>query len=319
MRRLQVVVALLALSAAQYWLVYAIITYGSVHFYHPVEHAMIFGYCVASYAACRLCDRVLRGWPALLASYPVAAAGTLAVFAASRLAGGMQIGVALVLEELPFQMLMFHSIVAGAYFAIRHIDALAARAAAERAAEQAELRRLQQQVDPHFLFNNLNILTALVRHDPDGAEQLGHHLAQLYRYLVQHNRREWVELADELAFAESYLHVITARFGAAYRLHIALPPRAAFVVLPGALQELLGNIVKHNHASAAEPIDAELRLEDDTLVVDSALRPKPHAGPSSGQGLALLDERCRRQAGRPVAWAARGGRFVVRVPLVAAR
>ncbi|MEO7732016.1 MAG: histidine kinase, partial [Kofleriaceae bacterium] len=213
----------------------------------------------------------------------------------------------------------FHSVIAGSYFAARHIDAAAARVRAERAVERAELRVLQQQVDPHFLFNNLNILTALIRQSPAAAEQFSHHLGRLYRHLVHHNRSEWVELDAELGFVESYLHVLAARFGGAYRMTNALPRRSAYMVVPGVLQELLGNIVKHNDASEGAPIDVTLRVEADVLIADSALRPKRHAGPASGHGLALLDERYHLQAGRRLVWGAAGDRFVVKVPLVSAR
>jgi LytS/YehU family sensor histidine kinase len=232
---------------------------------------------------------------------------------------GSATGFAMVALNLPLALISFHAIIAGTYFAARHIGALAARTIAERAAERAELRRLQQQVDPHFLFNNLNILTALIRQSPAEAEQFSLHLARLYRHLVQHNRAEWVELDAEIGFVESYLHVLTARFGDAYRMTLALPRGSAYVVLPGVLQEVLGNIVKHNHASDAEPIEIELRVEADTLIAESALRPKRHPEPASGHGLALLDERYRLHTGRSLAWAATADRFVVKVPLVSAR
>jgi two-component system, LytTR family, sensor kinase len=317
----RVVVLLLALSFGQYVLTYWTITHGQVAFYALGEHILLFAYCAASYAACRLCDRAFaaRRWQAYVTSFVVACVATSALFVAARAMIGGATDLRMIGLNLPLVLLSFHAVIAGTYFAARHIDAVAARARAEHAAEHAELRQLQQQVDPHFLFNNLNILTALIRQSPAEAEQFSHHLARLYRHLVAHNRTEWVELDDEVAFVESYLHVLAARFGGAYRMTLALPRRSRYVVIPGALQELLGNIVKHNHASDAEPIDVALRIDADTLIAESGLRPKRHAGPASGHGLTLLDERYRRLTGRAVEWAAHGDRFVVRVPLVSAR
>lgn len=322
---LRAVAALLVLSFAQYWLLSWITTYVEASQYYSVaSHAVLFGFCAISYAACWACDRALgrRRRLAIALSYAIAGAAMTGWYIAVRWASGAPITWRIV-HSAPALLLLFHSVIAGMYFAVRHIDAVSAQARAERAAANAELRRLQQQVDPHFLFNNLNILTALIQQSPGDAEAFCRHLAQLYRHLLHHNQTDWVELDDELAFVDSYLHLLTARFGRAYRVTLAVPRGSPYVVIPGALQELLGNIVKHNQASEAEPIDLELRLEPrsdgDALVADSAHRPRRSSEPASQRGLALLDERYRRQTGRAVSWARRDGRFVVELPLVSAR
>jgi hypothetical protein len=317
LRLARVVLPLLALSFAQYLLAYAFVTHGVVHFYSAGEHALLFGYAITSYAASRLCDRTLgsRRWAALIASYPVAAVGGSVLYVTCRAALGERTSWAMILGNVPLILLMFHSLIAGTYFAIRHIDAVTARGAAERAANLAELRRLQHHVDPHFLFNNLNILIALIRQSPDEAERFTHHLARLYRGLMQHNQADWVELDDEIQFVESYLHLVSARFGGAYRATLALPRGSSYFVIPGVLQELVGNVVKHNRASAAEPVEIELRIDADILIAESSLRPR-RAEATSGSGLGLLSERYRLQTGRPIEWYARNGRFVVEVPLV---
>jgi two-component system LytT family sensor kinase len=325
-RPFRVIAALLALSFAQYWLLYWITTYVEAsQYYSLASHAALFGFCALGYAACWACDRALRTrrWLALALSYPLAGVVMGGWYAAVRWARDWPNTWAHLATSEPVLLLLFHSVIAGTYFAIRHIDAVSAQARAERAAAHAELRRLQQQVDPHFLFNNLNILTALIQQAPGDAEAFCRHLAQLYRHLLHHNQTDWVELDDELEFVEHYLHLLTARFGRAYRVSLAVPRGSRYVVIPGALQELLGNMVKHNHASEAEPIDLELRLEPrrdgDALVADSAHRPRRGGDPVSQRGLALLVERYRLQTGRAVSWARCDGRFVVELPLVTAR
>jgi two-component system LytT family sensor kinase len=316
-----VIAALLALSFAQYWLMHWLTAYCDVNYYYVTSHAALFGYCLISYATCYVCDRTLGGrrWTAIAVSYPIAGVAMAAWYVAIRWVRGWPISWRVILLTEPLALLMFHSIIAGTYFAIRHIDAVSAAARAEHTAARAELRRLQHQVDPHFLFNNLNILTALIRQAPAEAEAFGLHLAQLYRHLLRHNQTEWVDLDDELGFVDSYLHLLDARFTGAYRMTLSVARGLPYVVVPGALQELLGNIVKHNHASAAEPIDVELRIDGDQLIADSAHRPRRRAEPASQRGLALLDERYRMQSGRAVTWRAEAGRFVVALPLVSAR
>jgi len=150
-----------------------------------------------------------------------------------------------------------------------------------------------------------------LRQAPADAEAFGRHLARLYRHLLQHNQAEWVELDDELGFVERCLHLLNARFAGAYRRTRVVPRGLPYDVVPGALQELIGNIVKHNDATAAEPIDVELRIDGDTLIADSANRPRRRTAHGARRGLALLDERYRMQSGRGVTWRADPGRFVV--------
>jgi two-component system LytT family sensor kinase len=315
-----IAVALVALSLAWYGLMAFVSAHGNVQFYELGEHAGWFGYCVVCYAACWGCDRVLRArrWLAFAASYVVASVATVVLAAAVRLLVGRWLGWGDLLFNVPLVLMMFHSAIAGTYFAVRHIHAAVARAAAERAAAQAELRRLQHQVDPHFLFNNLNILTALIKQSPDDAEQFGYHLARLYRYLLRHNQAAWVTLADELGFVDSYLHVLEARFGRAYRMTRSLPAELPYFVVPGALQEILGNVVKHNDASAGEPVEIGLRLDGETLIAENTMREKRVATAASGHGLAMLGERYRLQLGRSITWYVRDGRFCVALPLVSA-
>jgi histidine kinase len=329
-RALRVGGALLVFSVLWYVMVFLIVRAGHVDFYSVVEQALLFAYCLASYGACWLCDRAWasprigrrRFWAPLVASYAVAALATTAIFLGMRVGSGRPVPWLGVLVNVPFTLLMFHSVIAGTFFASRHFEertaAVAAQAAAEQAAMRAQLRWLQQQVDPHFLFNSLSILTSLVRESPAEAEAFCHHLAHLYRYVVRHNQDEWVALDEELRFVESYVHLLQARFGGAYRVTIALPRASTFFVVPGLLQELLNNAVKHNQGSDEQPVEIALRAEDDALLATNPLRPKRHAPPASGQGLKVLSERYRLQAGRPLEWRRSDGCFEVKVPLVEA-
>jgi len=322
-----VAAGLVALSLAAYVIVFIAIAYGSVRFYSPGEHALVLAYAAACYAACWAswwlwpASQTGRLWRPIAASYAIAAAATSAQFIAMRRSHGADLRGWVIAANALLVVLLLHSTIALVWFTRRYVAlrqaAAAAQASAERAAAESELRALQHQVDPHFLFNNLSILAGLVRRDPDQAERFVHQLTALYRHLVRHGRAEWVELDEEIAFARSYVHLLEVRFGRAFRVAIALPTGTGWYAIPGLLHELLHNVVKHNHGSEAEPVEVELKLEGERLLAINALRPRRYAEPRSGHGLATLSERYRLQAGEPLAWQAAGGRFVVTVPLIA--
>ena len=187
----------------------------------------------------------------------------------------------------------------------------------ERARAQAELGALKAQVDPHFLFNSLNTLGHLIQSEPARGREFCDTLAEVYRYVLDSRQRDLVPLADELAFLRRYHRLLELRFGPAVPLELdpALTSAAGQGIAPMALQTLLENAVKHNQASASEPLPVRVALGEAAVVVGNAVRPRRSALPSAGVGLANLDERCRLLNGRPLLVREGTGRFEVEVPL----
>lgn len=191
----------------------------------------------------------------------------------------------------------------------------------ERLRAQAELATLKAQVDPHFLFNSLNTLGHLIEHDAARGREFCDTLAEVYRFVLDSRQRDLVPLADELAFLRRYHRLLELRFGQAMPLLGADAVDAVasgWLIPPMALQGLLENAVKHNQASAGEPLPVGLRLGEGVVTMSNPVRPRRSAMPSAGVGLANLDERCRLLTGRPLVLARGGERFDVQVPLVAA-
>lgn len=190
----------------------------------------------------------------------------------------------------------------------------------ERARAQSELAALKAQVDPHFLFNSLNTLGHLITSDAALAREFSDTLAEIYRYVLDSRQRDLVPLDEELAFLRHYHRLLALRFGAA--MPLALDPAlqtAAWRVPPLALQTLLENAVKHNEASLAQPLTVHFLLDNDAAVrVTNRLQPRRSSLPSSGLGLANLDERCRLLSGRALERHVLDGTFEIRIPLVAA-
>lgn len=192
----------------------------------------------------------------------------------------------------------------------------------EKETAVARLDSLRRQVDPHFLFNSLNALTSLVEeNDPARAVRFIRQLSQVYRYVLDSGSQELVLLADEIAFAASYLYLQQTRLGEALAVEMDLPPAAVapYYVPPMALQLLLENVVKHNAAYQTDPL--RLRVSVDpaahTLTVRNTRRPRRLApGESSGRGLANLAARYAFLTNKPLMIGEEDGEFVVTLPLL---
>ncbi|TGE04680.1 sensor histidine kinase [Hymenobacter fodinae] len=193
---------------------------------------------------------------------------------------------------------------------------------AEKAASRAQLLALQQHVDPHFLFNNLNILAALIEPENQPAQDYLAHLASLYRYLVRTRQHEAVPVAEELAFAQDYQFLLIRRFGVAYEfiqdVQASEQELRTRVVPPGVLQELLTNAVKHNLASRANPLRVRILVTPTSLTVHNGRRPRPTAATGEGSGLQGVRSRLALLADAPVRIEETPEYFAVTLPLTPA-
>lgn len=174
---------------------------------------------------------------------------------------------------------------------------------ANKAQTESELKLLKSQIDPHFLFNNLNILYALIQQDKEIASHYLSCFASLYRYLIRHKDDDFVTLADELKFVEDYIYLLTHRFGLAYSFRkVLLTDRSLdnrFVV-PATLQILVENAVKHNRGDEDNPLEITISVCANTVSVSNQIRPKLTSVDSAGTGLLNLCERYRILANREV-------------------
>ncbi len=161
----------------------------------------------------------------------------------------------------------------------------------EKEKKESELRLLKSQVDPHFLFNNLNTVDSLIDKDPKIAKQYINHLSQLYRYLIQTKDDEVVPLVEEIEFAKNYIFLIEKRFGSAYQFRLAdYQDRDDMLIPPGAIQTALENVVKHNSAQA-EQIVTDISIDKDYITIRNNIVEKEKRNPSTGTGLSNLMKR----------------------------
>ncbi|MGI4885552.1 MAG: sensor histidine kinase [Janthinobacterium lividum] len=190
-----------------------------------------------------------------------------------------------------------------------------------QAQTQAQLDALHSQLDPHFLFNSLNTLAALIDPADAPAQHYVEGLADVYRYVLLSRDRPTVPLAEELAFVRTYVALQKVRFRENVQVRYDVPPGAlARRVAPLSVQLLVENALKHNEASQARPL--HLRLVADAtagaLRVENTWQPRA-AGLAPGTGLGLANVRRRYAllgAPQPVEVAQTAGTFAVTLPLL---
>jgi LytS/YehU family sensor histidine kinase len=128
------------------------------------------------------------------------------------------------------------------------------------AAAKAQAAALQSQINPHFFFNTLNTLAALIPTEADSAQEIVGRLADMFRYTLACSRVESVTLNQELEFTENYLRLEQARFRD--RLRVTLPPQEfGDILLPGlSLQPLVENAIKYGVAQRVEGGSVEVAV-----------------------------------------------------------
>ena len=162
----------------------------------------------------------------------------------------------------------------------------------ERENSQIRYETLKSQLNPHFLFNSLNVLSSLIKKDSDKAQNFVDEFSSVYRYTLDVIEKPVVELREELDFAKSFLFLQKIRFDNAVDMEINVDAsKLNYLVPPLAVQTLLENAFKHNKATAECPLFIKIHNENDSLVVVNNLQPKIKTADSKGVGLNNLNKR----------------------------
>lgn len=190
--------------------------------------------------------------------------------------------------------------------------------AIKRAGLQGQLQSLKSQVNPHFLFNSLNTLSALIADEPTRAEQFVDEMAKVYRYLLQNNQNELTALSAEIRFIRSYYHLLRTRYDTGFDLHIDVSePDLNKSIPPLTLQLLLENAVKHNSILEANPLRVTIRsVGDDLLEISNNRLIKSTPTKSTRLGLANIMAKYELLSDRMPAIEDRGDVFKVTLPLI---
>lgn len=186
----------------------------------------------------------------------------------------------------------------------------------------AQYEALNAQVNPHFLFNSLNVLSNLVRTNPDKAEDFIQGLSHVYRYVLDIRKEESVLLAVEVEALRNYTELVKTRFGARIHVDDQLTPKLQAghwsdrKIIPLSLQMLVENAVKHNGASQSNPLHIKLFEENDWVVITNNRPPSFEESDGKGVGLTNIQERYQLVADKGIIIEDTEEGYTVKLPLL---
>jgi two-component system LytT family sensor kinase len=156
----------------------------------------------------------------------------------------------------------------------------------------AQLQNLKNQLNPHFLFNNLSVLTSLVYKNQDKAADFIHELAKVYRYVLDTENSELVPLQEELEFLKHYIYLLKIRFenSILFEMNIEKNKKSAYL-LPMCLQMLVENTIQHNETSKANPLKVLIYTQNNSLVIENPIKPRANIADSTKTGLKNIEMR----------------------------
>lgn len=209
------------------------------------------------------------------------------------------------------------SIVEGVFFFKEWQKNLVLTEKLQKEAIQSQLEVLKNQVNPHFLFNSLNVLSSLVYSDPTKAELFIEKFASVYRYILSIQGKIVVPLKDELEFLNSYLYLQKIRFNEGLVININIDETMKNLYLPPlCLQQLVENAIKHNIVGLEHPLTINVYNEETDLFVVNNLQKRDEPLQSTGVGLKNLTERYFHFANVKPEFKEKDHKFVARTPLL---
>lgn len=156
----------------------------------------------------------------------------------------------------------------------------------------AQFESLKNQLDPHFLFNSLNVLSALIDENPDQAQRFTASMSKIYRYVLEQKDKELVTVEEELDFAKTYCNLLKTRFedSVNFEFQVDEKEKKSFVV-PLSLQLLLENCIKHNFATSQKPLNIKIFSLNGYLFIENNLQQREQVKESAGIGLSNIVQR----------------------------
>ncbi|SHO59904.1 sensor histidine kinase [Algoriphagus zhangzhouensis] len=180
----------------------------------------------------------------------------------------------------------------------------------------AQLQALRQQINPHFLFNALSSLSAIVRENPPLAQKYIGHLSKVFRYGLV-DSETLVTVSTELEELKSYFELIQMRFETGVTLEIDIPDSIRKYSLPHlSIQPLVENAIKHNQFSSTNPLKIRIFTEENNLIVCNNFSPLKIKEPSTQIGLSNLEERFKILTGQSILIQQSEESFLVKLPLI---
>ena len=181
----------------------------------------------------------------------------------------------------------------------------------------AQFESLKNQIDPHFLFNSLNVLSSLIEENPENAQKFTTSLSKVYRYVLEQKDKELISVAEELQFAKTYMNLLKMRFENSITFEIPeLAANDEAKVVPLSLQLILENCIKHNVVSATKPLHVKISVANNELIITNNLQKKEVLQDRKGVGLQNIVNRYAILTNRKVKIQETTATFSVHLPLL---
>lgn len=176
---------------------------------------------------------------------------------------------------------------------------------------------LKNQLNPHFMFNSLNVLSSLINKDVNIAQNFVDEFSSIYRYILDVIDKPVVNIGEEIEFARSYFYLQQMRFDNAVEFNINIGAgKTDCLIPPLAVQTLLENIFKHNKATVDSPLKISIFSEGDFIIIKNNYQPKIKIGKSSGIGIENLKKRYSLISGELPEFTVTEKEYIAKIPLV---
>lgn len=184
----------------------------------------------------------------------------------------------------------------------------------DKALAESRINQLKNQLNPHFLFNNLNVLDQLIEEDQQKASDYLNEFADLYRYVLQATDKKIASIVEESHFAQNYFSIMKNKYGEAYQLTIKNQNPTATIV-PLTLQLLIENAIQHNLGSVAQPVHIKIEIDKEITVSNNVI-PKRTVKATSGRALENLKEQYQLLTNELIFIESTATFFSVKIPII---
>jgi len=181
---------------------------------------------------------------------------------------------------------------------------------------RAELETIKSQINPHFMFNNFNMLLNIVEENPNEAVVYIEQLSDFYRDMLQFRKETVISIYEELDIVKRYFYLLQHRFGEGlkYRILGDIPDNT--YIIPFSIQLLVENAVKHNRISKSKPLKIDIWIKEDFLIVRNNWQRKKNTAASTGFGLESLQTQYETLANKSIEVEQNEQEYIVTIPIL---
>ncbi len=182
---------------------------------------------------------------------------------------------------------------------------------------QVQLQNLKNQINPHFLFNNLSVLSSLVYNDQDKAVDFINQLSKVYRYILENRESELATIESEMTFINSYIFLLQIRFDKNIQFNIEIDSeKKQCLIPPMSLQLLIENAIKHNEISTDHPLTITIKTKNEQIEISNNLQLRTNQEPSSKTGIQNIIDRYTYFTKREIEIIQDEKSFIVKIPIL---